>query len=427
MAGKTLIVGGGLTGAALARLLQDARQAAACASEVAKFEVLDKNRIQVVTSEGKEEIVNALVLTCPIPNSKSFDVSPRELQALKDVTYSQRFAAAYLFDPKSAAQVKALGWTAKYVSNDENDVIRFMCWDHLKKQAGQLAQPTLLVHTSVSFGATFMDDIRHSDEILGVITKSLRKVLPISQVSVPYHDPSGQEGKESPAALVLSRHPRIVVAGDGFLGSNFDSCLLEKLLACIDLWRTQDIDFNPADQDKLEFSIAIGDQSYLLKADSQDDATRWIKGLQARQHRPEGTPSEVFSLRSEHMDAESDASSSEYGGRRPRGASSDNGSVTSGASRQQAGRSSLSYVEAPNPLVPNANAIARSSLSYADAPNPLVPNANAIAAGAKYPMVNTNQHILRPTTTTAAAGKPQDAEVNPEAPNAQCCAPCQIM
>ncbi|RLN94230.1 hypothetical protein BBJ28_00018824 [Nothophytophthora sp. Chile5] len=405
-----------------------------------KFKVLDENHIQVVTGEGKEEIVNELVLTCPIPNSKSFDVSPRELQALQNVTYSQRFAAAYLFDPKSAAQVKALDWTAKYVSNDESDVIRFMCWDHLKKQADQQAQPTLLVHTSVSFGATFMDDIRHGNEILGVITKSLRKVVPslpaeqdallhrwrISQVSVPYHDPSGQEGKESPAALVLSRHPRIVVAGDAFLGSNFDNCLLEKLLACIDLWRTQDIDFNPTDQDKLEFSIAIGDQSYLLKADSQDDAARWIKGLQARQHRPEGTPSEVFSLRSEHMDAESDASS-EYGGRRTRGASSDNGSATSGASRQQAGRSSLSYVEAPNPLVPNANAIARSSLSYADAPNPLVPNANAIAAGSKYPMVNTNQHILRPTTTTAAAGKPQDAEANPEAPNAQCCAPCQIM
>ncbi|KAF4318427.1 hypothetical protein BBO99_00003618 [Phytophthora kernoviae] len=212
----------------------------------------------------------------------------------------------------------------------------------------------------------------------------------------------------------------------------------EKLLACIDLWRTQTIDFHATDSDKLEFSIAIGDQSYLLKADSQDEATRWVKGLQARQHRPEGTPSEVFSLRSEHMDAESDASSSEYGGRRPRGASSDNGSV-SGSRRSSLSyadvqnpvvpnadaiaRSSLSHADAPNPVVPNANAIARASFSHAETPNPVVPNANIIAAGVKYPMVSTNQQVTRSTMATAA-GKPQDDEGTP---NAQCCAPCEIM
>jgi hypothetical protein len=45
-------------------------------------------------------------------------------------------------------------------------------------------------------------------------------------------------------------------------GQNRES---EKLLACIDLWKTQDIEFNTQDKDRLEFSIAIGDQSYLLK------------------------------------------------------------------------------------------------------------------------------------------------------------------
>eukprot|EP00644_Phytophthora_capsici_P011599 jgi/Phyca11/555884/estExt2_Genewise1Plus.C_PHYCAscaffold_790096 len=195
----------------------------------------------------------------------------------------------------------------------------------------------------------------------------------------------------------------------------------EKLLACIDLWRTQTIDFNPVDSDKLEFSIAIGEQSYLLKADSQDDAARWVKGLQARQHRPEGTPSEVFSLRSEHMDAESDASS-EYGGRRPRNASSDSGSH----------RSSLSYVETQNPVVPNAAAIARLSLSHADAPNPVVPNANLIARSSfshaealnPYPMVNTNQQVTRSVVTPSTAVKTAEEET---AANAQCCAPCVIM
>lgn len=39
----------------------------------------------------------------------------------------------------------------------------------------------------------------------------------------------------------------------------------EKLLACIDLWRTQNIELNAADPAKTEFSIGIGEQSYLLK------------------------------------------------------------------------------------------------------------------------------------------------------------------
>ena len=215
----------------------------------------------------------------------------------------------------------------------------------------------------------------------------------------------------------------------------------EKLLACIDLWRTQTIEFVPTDDDKLEFSIAIGDQSYLLRADSQDDATRWVQGLQARQHRPEGTPSEVFSLRSEHMDAESDASSSEYGGRRPRGGSSDNGGSISGSCRSSI---SLSYAEVQNPVVPNANVIARQSLSHADAPNPVIPNANVIArasvssaeaskcgmssastaaTGLKYPMVTTNQQVTRSLVAPTAEKTAHD-----EHPvNAQCCAPCLIM
>lgn len=42
----------------------------------------------------------------------------------------------------------------------------------------------------------------------------------------------------------------------------------EKLLACIDLWRTQNIELNADDPAKLEFSIGIGEQSYLLKVRS---------------------------------------------------------------------------------------------------------------------------------------------------------------
>ncbi|GMF65574.1 unnamed protein product [Phytophthora lilii] len=379
-----------------------------------------------------------------LKESKTFQVAPEILRSLEGVTYSQRFAAAYVFDEKAAAAVQELGWTAKYVPSDESDIIRFVCWDHLKKQSKDQSHPALIVHTSVAFGSTFMDDTRHNDEILAIITKSLRE--PVGEPDVPSEamsappnpNVSQQEERrarrtenpfthQSPAHTSLAGEP-LPTARNLQLGS-------EKLLACIDLWRTQTIDFNPADGDKLEFSIAIGEQSYLLKADSQDDAARWVKGLQARQHRPEGTPSEVFSLRSEHMDAESDASSSEYGGRRPRGASSDSGSRRSSLSYVETqnpvvpnanaiARLSLSHADAPNPVVPNANLIARSSFSHAEAPNPVVPTASTVAAGAKYPMVNTNQQVTRSVVAATAAGKTPDDE-NPA--NAQCCAPCLIM
>ncbi|KAG7399692.1 hypothetical protein PHYBOEH_008199 [Phytophthora boehmeriae] len=221
-------------------------------TEVESFDVLDEKHIKVRTTKGKEEVVNELVLTCPIPNvmailkkSMSSQVNSQTLQALENVTYSQRFAAAYLFNEETADEVQKMGWTARYVAPHESEIIRFVCWDHLKKKANGKSQPALIVHTSVPFGATFMDDIRPNDEILSLITKSLREVLPtlpteldarlhrwrISQVMEPYHDPTSANEDESPAAVVLSTHPRIIVAGDGFQGSNFDSCLLSAKAA----------------------------------------------------------------------------------------------------------------------------------------------------------------------------------------------------
>jgi predicted NAD/FAD-dependent oxidoreductase len=175
-------------------------------TQLQSFKVLDEKRIQVTTSGGEEEIVNELVLTCPIPNvrrllwcsfldmgtdedmcwqvlavlkeSSSFPVAPEITRALEGVTYSQRFAAAYVFDEQAIPPVEELGWTAKYVPRDESDIIRFVCWDHLKKRQGAQSVPALIVHTSVGFGSKFMDDPRPNDEILAIITNSLREVLP---------------------------------------------------------------------------------------------------------------------------------------------------------------------------------------------------------------------------------------------------------
>ncbi|CAI5743708.1 unnamed protein product [Peronospora destructor] len=228
------------------------------------FEVLDEDHIQVTTSKGAEEIVNELVLTCPIPRCKivlsilkkstTFRVAPNLMHALEGVKYSQRFAAAYVFDDTAALAVQELGWTAKYVPRDESDIIRFVCWDHLKKKTGGHCLPTLIVHTSVPFGSTFMDDTRPNDEILAIITKSLQKVLPslpteydarlhrwrISQVTEPFHNLSITEDEDPLPALVLSASPRIIVAGDSFLGSKLDNCLMSARAAAANLLQEKD-------------------------------------------------------------------------------------------------------------------------------------------------------------------------------------------
>lgn len=130
------------------------------------------------------------------------------------------------------------------------------------------------------------------------------------------------------------------------------------------------------------------------QAESAEVAQRWITGLQARQNRPEGTPSEVFSLRSERYDAESDASS-EYSTRRPGYASSDTGSHGAERKQKHQGQHHTTYTD--------------STL------NPIVPNASAIAASSKYPMLKTDQSVQK--TSNAS-----DGDVN-----AACCAPCKTM
>ncbi|TYZ61834.1 hypothetical protein PybrP1_000946 [[Pythium] brassicae (nom. inval.)] len=192
--------------------------------ELERFEILNESQIRVTAADGHEEIVNDLVLTCPVPN------------------YSQRFALAYLFDTEVASRVRELGWTAKYVSKEEDDVVRYLCWDNLKKPISSSGDHyALLVHTTVSFGVEHMDNKEQNDEIVATVTKSVKKLLPflpveqdvllhrwrISQVTSTYADPDGKAAR----AVVLSHSPKIVVAGDAFLGSTFDNCLLSAKAA----------------------------------------------------------------------------------------------------------------------------------------------------------------------------------------------------
>lgn len=151
--------------------------------EVERFEVLDANHVKVISANGHEEIVTDLVLTCPIPNvlsileKSAFEPQPQQLRALQRVEYSQRIAVALLFDKAIGARVHELSWTSKYVSSSEDDVVRYLCWDNLKKRQGDDAF-ALLVHTGVPFGSQHMDDKDRNDEILATILRSVKKLLP---------------------------------------------------------------------------------------------------------------------------------------------------------------------------------------------------------------------------------------------------------
>lgn len=114
-----------------------------------------------------------------LEKSVAFAAPPALLDALKAVQYSQRFALAYLFDAEVAPHVRELGWTAKYVSKDEDDVVRYLCWDNLKKPTSTRGNHyALLVHTTVRFGVEHMDKKEQDDAIVATVTKSIKKLLP---------------------------------------------------------------------------------------------------------------------------------------------------------------------------------------------------------------------------------------------------------
>ncbi|DAZ93407.1 TPA: hypothetical protein N0F65_011727 [Lagenidium giganteum] len=230
--------------------------------EVDRYEILNKNEIKVIATDGDEVVVNDLVFTCPIPavlpilRASDYDKARiEENTSLSDVKYSKRFAIAFLFDKSIAAQVKQLGWTAKYVSADEDSIIRYLCWDNLKKDATSEDHFTLLVHTGVPFGEQYIDRKDQDEEVLATVRASLKKLLPflpseedtiVHRWRYPTRCSENRRTCKSTKALVIRRHSQVVkphddplvpslvlnsslniyLAGDAFLGSTFDKCLL---------------------------------------------------------------------------------------------------------------------------------------------------------------------------------------------------------
>jgi renalase len=226
---------------------------------------------------------DAVVLTCPVPQVLALDgdvgallEGAEILPGLRAVAYSSRYSLVLYFGPGDWAAVsRALPYAGRYVGRAENEVLRYVSYDSRKRGvagaaagdeaagagAGADAEacPSVVIHTSVEFGAMYLETAPALVE--PVILEHVRRLLPdlptpvetkchrwrYSQVTrgyagpVPFAALAGAPadacagGDAPPARAVLAvDDPPLVLAGDAFTASNFDGCA-ESAAAAADL------------------------------------------------------------------------------------------------------------------------------------------------------------------------------------------------
>ncbi|XP_028651262.1 renalase isoform X2 [Erpetoichthys calabaricus] len=196
---------------------------------------LKNNKWEVYRKGSILEYFDAVVLTMPVPQilhlQGNFLQLIDETQKLKleAGSYSSRYALGLFY--KAGVQID-VPWAVKYITN--NPCIRFISIDNKKRNLDlSSAEPAVVVHTSVSFGAEHLEKAKEDVEPL--ILEELEKVLPglpkpsstkcqkwrYSQVTQPVQDCPGQ--------MTLHEEPLLVCGGDGFTHSSFDGCIKSAL------------------------------------------------------------------------------------------------------------------------------------------------------------------------------------------------------
>lgn len=140
------------------------------------------------------------------------------------MSYSSRYAVALHFNSDFRIPVD---WTAKYVT--DNDVVRFLCWNSVKRDPRSGTPPSLLVHSGVTFALEHLEE--EHGKVGEMIIEETLKLLPwlpkptwslchrwgYSQVTQSY------PGK--PGYVAISSSPLVSLCGDAFTQSNFDGCI----------------------------------------------------------------------------------------------------------------------------------------------------------------------------------------------------------
>lgn len=181
------------------------------------------------TSDGEVAHFAAVVLTIPVPQMLNIRgnlldcIDPAVRTALESVQYSSRYALGLFFDDQSLPQVT---WAAKYF---DNPVLRFACWDTLKRGSPGYTNSSLLLHSSVPFA------LEHLEEDKTIVQETMltaaRELIP--SLPIPSHTYmirwrysqvyKGYPG--SPGCVVLCTYPLVVATGDAMIHSNLEGCM----------------------------------------------------------------------------------------------------------------------------------------------------------------------------------------------------------
>lgn len=178
------------------------------------------------TACGKTDSFDAVVLTMPVPQILALqgnaldNLESHTRRNMEAVTYSSRYALGLFYKESSPS----FEWIMKYF---DHPIIRFVRREVFKREPEM--DSTLLVHTSVPFAVENLEsDKSHVEEVVMAALKELLPSLPqphhihlirwrFSQVRETYLN--------CPGFVELCKEPLVLAAGDGFVGSNFESCL----------------------------------------------------------------------------------------------------------------------------------------------------------------------------------------------------------
>jgi renalase len=208
---------------------------------VVSIKVTEDGRVEVVPEEqNQSELFDIVISTMPVPQILQLEnidgilgKSEELKKKLSEVSYTSRYALGLFYNEQLT--VRSPEAAVNFV--DDNPVVRYWTLEDEKRRLGNPDAPresssAVVIHTSVEFGAENIDkQLEDMKELLLAEIKGKFKTLEgkdpeyvkcqkwrYSQVK------KGYEG--SPGYAVLSEIPLILAAGDGFVQSGFENCVL---------------------------------------------------------------------------------------------------------------------------------------------------------------------------------------------------------
>lgn len=196
---------------------------------------LRNGKWEVCKETGLPEQFDVVVLTIPVPQILQLQgdianlISECQRQQLESVSYSSRYALGLFYETGTKIDVP---WAGQYITS--NPCIRFISIDNKKRniESSEIG-PSLLIHTTVPFGVTYLDhSVEHVQEL---IFQQLENILPglpqpvATKCQKWTYSQVTNAVANSPGQMTLHLKPFLVCGGDGFTQSNFDGCITSAL------------------------------------------------------------------------------------------------------------------------------------------------------------------------------------------------------